>query len=78
MTTKRNLAPAPQPAPPAPTPAGEPQSAPPWVRYERFTVEEILAQCHRGGKALRRRVLAWEQTHQKRDTIIMPLANWNS
>lgn len=74
MGTKRNLTPAPQPPPPAPS---EPLT-PPWVRYERFTVEEILARCHKGGKALRRRVLAWEQEHQKREAIIEPLVNWNS
>jgi hypothetical protein len=62
----------------AKTPAKAKLETPPWVRYERFTVEEILERCQRGGKALRRRVLAWEQGHQKREPILERLANWEN
>lgn len=48
----------------------------PWVRYDRFTVAEILQVCERGGKAVRRRVLAYERAHQQRPVIIQALENW--
>lgn len=43
---------------------------PPWVRYDKFTVEQILDVCQRGGKAVRSRVRAYEQANQKRAEIL--------
>lgn len=45
----------------------------PWVRYDKFTVEQILDVCQRGGKAVKRRVLAYEDANQKRAEIVEPL-----
>lgn len=62
------------------TPSLAPQRADalvvPWVRYDRFSVAEILKVCGRGGKAVRQRVLAYERAHQQRTEIIGPLEKW--